>query len=217
MGVVVHRGAAAVKTYLAALDWLKDLQCPSKGVIKGKRHGFSVGEKWEKGKSWKRKATMNNTNHANRCILEEGRNNMSETYTEITLKNAGDVAMEVRGLIKESGVRQTTVRALVDTGSSDLVINEAIRQKLGLEIERSGEIELANNYKETFLETEPVRVYWKDRATACSAVIMPGQADQRSVEVLLGVLPMEALDLTVNPFLQEVTGAHGNKKLYKAK
>jgi hypothetical protein len=44
VGVVVYRGAAAVKARLAALDWLKDLQCPSKGVIKGKRHGFSIGE-----------------------------------------------------------------------------------------------------------------------------------------------------------------------------
>jgi hypothetical protein len=145
------------------------------------------------------------------------RSTVSETYTEITLKNTTDVGNARRGYIKASEVRQTTVQALVDTGSSDLVINETIRQKLGLEIEASGEIELANNYKETFLETEPVELYWKDRGTSCRAVVMPGQADQRSVEVLLGVLPMEALDLTVNPFLQEVTGAHGNKKLYKAK
>ena len=41
---------------------------------------------------------------------------------------------------------------------------------------------------------------------------MPGQG-----EVLLGAIPMEALDLIVNPRRQEVAGAHGNVKVFKAK
>jgi clan AA aspartic protease len=137
---------------------------------------------------------------------------MSITYTEITLKNPIDVSNARHGLIKESEVRQTTVRAMVDTGSSDMVINEAIRQKLGLDIESSTEVELANDVIEVCQVTEPLRVYWKNRTTACSAVVMPGEA-----EVLLGALPMEAMDLTVNPKRQEVIGAHGDRVKYMVK
>ncbi|GHV80816.1 hypothetical protein AGMMS49944_26070 [Spirochaetia bacterium] len=137
---------------------------------------------------------------------------MSETYTEITLKNTVDVENAENGLIKQSDVRQTTVQALVDTGSTELVISEKIRRKLGLRIVKDCVVELANNQTETCHEAGPVAVHWKDRETFCSAVVMPGEG-----EVLLGAIPMESLDITVNLLRQEVTGAHGNKKLFKAK
>lgn len=145
------------------------------------------------------------------CCNQEA-NDMSETYTEITIMNAVDVDNAENGRINQTDVRQTTVQALVDTGSTDLVINEAIRRKLGLRIASEGFVELADGTQVPHLETGPVELYWKDRRTSCCAVIFPDQTDQRSVEVLLGVFPMESLDLTVNPYLQKVTGAHGNMK-----
>jgi len=57
---------------------------------------------------------------------------MGLVYEEITLKNNYDVTNFKHGLIKESEIRQITVQALVDTGASTLVINEEIREKLGL-------------------------------------------------------------------------------------
>jgi predicted aspartyl protease len=39
-----------------------------------------------------------------------------------------------RGFIPRNQVRQVTVNALVDTGAWTLVINEAARQKLGLNV-----------------------------------------------------------------------------------
>jgi hypothetical protein len=48
-------------------------------------------------------------------------------------------------------------------------------------------------------------VQWKDRDTECKAVVLPGEED-----VLLGALPLEGMDLTVNPLRNEVTGAHGD-------
>jgi hypothetical protein len=137
---------------------------------------------------------------------------MSITYTEITLKNMEDMTLARHGHIKPSEVRQVTVRAMADTGSTDLVISEALRQKLGLEIEWSEKIELANNRSEFFPVTEPVRVDWKDRTVPCRATVIPGDG-----EVLLGALPMEGMDLTVNPLRQEVVGAHGDKVIRMAK
>jgi clan AA aspartic protease len=137
---------------------------------------------------------------------------MSITYTEITLKNIEDAVLAKHGNIKASEVREVTVQAMVDTGSTDLVISEAIRQKLGLAIEGSEEIELADNRSEVFPITELVRLDWKNRTAACKATVIPGDG-----EVLLGALPMEAMDLIVHPLRQEVTGAPGDKILHMAK
>ncbi|MDR1307732.1 MAG: hypothetical protein LBK74_09190 [Treponema sp.] len=60
--------------------------------------------------------------------------------------------------------------------------------------------------------TEYVEVRWKDRKTACEALVLPDEED-----VLLGAYPLEGMDLTVNPKKQEVVGAHGDKVRYVVK
>ena len=54
--------------------------------------------------------------------------------------------------------------------------------------------------------TEPVRIYWKNRRTTCEAVVLPREED-----VLLGALPLEGMDLTINLLKQEVVGTHGDR------
>ncbi|GHU81475.1 hypothetical protein FACS189468_4190 [Spirochaetia bacterium] len=136
---------------------------------------------------------------------------MGETYAEITLKNAMDVSMLKRRLIKKAQVRQITVQAMADTGSADLIINEKIRRQLGLKIESSDNIRWANNYAQECHYTEAVAVQWKDRRTYCPAVVMAG-AD----EALLGLIPLEAMDLSVDPVGQQVVGKHGDRAVKKA-
>jgi predicted aspartyl protease len=136
---------------------------------------------------------------------------MGETYAEITLKNMDDVFMEKHGRIKASEVRQITLQAMADTGSTDLIISEAIRQQLGLEIEGSEPVELANTQTEEYPVTEAVAVHWKDRKTICTATVMPGES-----EVLLGVLPLEAMDLMVDTVDQRLVGKHGDRAVFKA-
>jgi clan AA aspartic protease len=131
---------------------------------------------------------------------------MSVVYTEITLKNARDVGNALVGIIKEPEIRQTTVKAMVDTGAWTLVINEALRAQLGLEITESSEVDVAGGGTEPCSITEPVFIHWKDRQTACQAVVLPQEED-----VLLGAYPLEGMDLMVHPKREEVTGAHGDK------
>ncbi|GHU08802.1 hypothetical protein FACS1894151_05350 [Spirochaetia bacterium] len=136
---------------------------------------------------------------------------MGETYAEITLKNAGDVSNVKRRIIKKAEIRQITVQAMVDTGSTYLVINEKMRKQLGLQIEANDEIELADSRITTCKYTEPVTVHWKDRRTVCNAVVMPG-----ANEALLGVIPLESMDLIVDPVDQQLVGKHGDKAIFKA-
>jgi clan AA aspartic protease len=131
---------------------------------------------------------------------------MGIVYAEITLKNAGDIAGVRRGYITEEKVRETTLRALVDTGAATLVITEEVRKKLGVEVRGLRSATLANEVKEICKVTEPVEVHWQDRETACPALVVSGTGD-----ILLGAIPLEDMDLMVNPAKQELVGAHGDE------
>ena len=131
---------------------------------------------------------------------------MGEVRTEITLVNIEDTMKSRNGLIPESGIRRLTVNAVVDTGAWTLVINEETREKLGLRVEETNETAVAGGGTIPSQVTEWVGIYWKNRRAACEAVVLPGEED-----ILLGALPLETMDLTVNPRTQEVIGAHGDK------
>jgi clan AA aspartic protease len=134
---------------------------------------------------------------------------MGEVTATLTLLNMVDVGMTKRGLMKEEDVRQATVTAIVDTGSTFLVINEALRVQLGLEITRTGSLGLAGGKRTRCSYTEPVTIRWQDRETECRATVLP-----EGKEILLGVLPLEGMDLLVHPVEQCLQGAHGDEMVF---
>ena len=136
---------------------------------------------------------------------------MSLVQTEITLKNAMDVGKEREGLIEEHEVRQITVPALVDTGAWTLVINESTREKLGLELLGTESGTLADGTKDEYNLAGPLEVRWKNRRTTCEALVLPEAED-----ILLGAIPLEAMDLTVNP-RRELVGVHGDQIMHSIK
>jgi predicted aspartyl protease len=129
---------------------------------------------------------------------------MGEVIEKITLVNAGDRVLAHRGIIGESEVRQLTVDAVIDTGSGPLVITEALRQKLGLEIEKVDTVFLAGKVPQKCVKTELVDIHWKDRCTSSRPIVLPA-----GDEPLLGVIPLEDMDLMVNPVERCLVGAHG--------
>jgi len=130
---------------------------------------------------------------------------MGTTYAEITIKNSYDAGKSREGLIEEHEVRSVTVQAVVDTGAMSLVINEELQQKLGLKVMKTRSALVANGQRVTCNETEPVEIYWKDRVASVNAAVIPG-----AKLVLLGAIPLEHMDLMVNPVTQELVGAHGD-------
>ena len=137
---------------------------------------------------------------------------MGYVHTEITIRNYGDVLMAKRGLIAESEVHYVTVTAMVDSGAYTLAINEEMRKSLGLEISGNMIAELADGTVDNFPMTEAVDIHWKNRKFTCPALLLPN-----SSEALMGVLPLEGMDLMINPVKQELTGVHGDMELYKLK
>ena len=130
---------------------------------------------------------------------------MGTVYTEIILTNSADHANYERGLAKKEDVRSVTVTAVVDTGAMTLVINEELRQKLGLSIKEEKPVLIANGQRLLCKVTEPVDIHWKNRGTSQRAIVIPD-----AKKVLLGAIPLEDMDLIVNPGTQEVVGAHGD-------
>ena len=131
---------------------------------------------------------------------------MGEVREQITLMNGGDVISAGRGYLPEQEVRQMTAEVLVDTGSMRLVMDDETCKRLGLGIVKESMATLAGGVRQACKLTEPVMVRWKDRFSSLSAVVLPGKE-----EILLGVLPLEEMDLIVDPVHQRLAGAHGEE------
>ena len=124
--------------------------------------------------------------------------------TDITLKNGGDIVLAKRGFIKADEIRQMTVKAIVDTGAWTIVINKETSDKLGLDDDGYGEATLADGKKELYPMAGPLEIRWKNRSHVCNALVLPDARD-----ILLGAIPLEGMDLTINP-KRELVGVHGD-------
>jgi clan AA aspartic protease len=136
---------------------------------------------------------------------------MGHFTQQITLKNARDVGNALDGFIKEQDVRQVTIEAVVDTGASTMVITEDVWQKLGLAIDQQSYANIANGTRQMCQRTEAVAIHWKNRSTQCSAVVIPGAKKN-----LLGAIPLEGMDLMVDPVNMCLKGANGDEPVYQA-
>jgi len=76
---------------------------------------------------------------------------------------------------------------------------------LGLSIEGTRTASLAGGEKAFCKITEPVRIYWKNRDATCRAWVIPGN------DILLGTIPLEEMDLAVDPVNKELFGVHGDE------
>jgi len=135
---------------------------------------------------------------------------MGYVNTQITLKNIKDVFKAELGIIQEPEIRQATVDVMVDTGASMLVINEPLFQQLGLNVIEERETKFANDTKEMCKVTEPLIIKWEDRTTTMPALVVNNVPN-----LLMGVLPLEGMDLIVDTVNQKLVGAHGNKPVYR--
>ncbi|MDR2792876.1 MAG: hypothetical protein LBB61_04315 [Treponema sp.] len=123
--------------------------------------------------------------------------------------NAHDIGNAGEGVIRGAEIRSLTPDSLVDTGAWTLVINEGIRQKLGFAARETVQSGLADGSTAQYGLTEPVEIRWKDRRTSHEAAVLPDAND-----VLLGALPLEGMDLMVDPVNQRLAGVNGSRRIH---
>ena len=124
---------------------------------------------------------------------------MGLIYAEIELINGEDIALARRHIIGEEEVKSMRVTALVDTGSYMLAINENIQEQLQLPVVETRNAQLATGEIVQCDVVAPVELMFKNRATTCRAMVLPGDA-----EVLLGSIPLEDMDVLIHPLRQEL-------------
>lgn len=125
---------------------------------------------------------------------------MGFTYADIELISADDLALNRRGFLPEEGIKRIRVSALVDSGAYMLVVNEDIKQQLGLPVLEELTVRLADESEVRAEIVGPVEIRFENRATTVRAVMLPG-----STEPLLGAIAMEGMDVVVDPERQRLT------------
>jgi clan AA aspartic protease len=96
--------------------------------------------------------------------------------------------------------RRMPVRALVDSGAVFMIIPEHIALQLGFDLEEvsTREVVLADGSRKPVPMIGPLRVHFQDRYCDLSALVLGD-------EPLLGAVPMEMMDLVLNPSTQSLT------------
>ena len=124
---------------------------------------------------------------------------MGLIHAKIILINGEDVVLHRRGYLEKEKIRQTEVKALVDSGAYMLAINEKIKTQLGLEAIDYQTAELANGEIIKLEVVGPIDIKFDNRSTTVRAMVLPGES-----EVLLGSIPMEDMDVVIDPRKQQL-------------
>lgn len=93
---------------------------------------------------------------------------------------------------REPSLAPVQVAALADTGSVFLCIPEHVRLQLKLEVLEQREVKLADGSRAAYPYVGPIVLKFKNRTGFVGALVLGD-------EVLLGAIPMEDMDLVVNP------------------
>ncbi len=125
---------------------------------------------------------------------------MGLVYADIELISGDDDTLSRRGFISEDEVKKISISALVDSGAYMLAINETIRTQLDLQTVDTQTAELADGSQISLDIVAPIIVKFANRATTCRAMVLPGNS-----EVLLGAIPIEDMDVVINPKEQKLT------------
>jgi clan AA aspartic protease len=124
---------------------------------------------------------------------------MGHVYANVTLSNTFDVALVQRGDIPPENVRKMNVKVMVDSGARTLTINEEIAETLGLPVQKQLDVVLADGSYRKCDYVGPVNIDFENRSACCRALVLPG-AD----EILLGVIPLEEMDVIIDPLSEQV-------------
>jgi clan AA aspartic protease len=115
-------------------------------------------------------------------------------YADIELVNGEDLVLLRLGHIDESQVRKLSTKAMVDSGAYYMGINERINAQLQLPVKRMVPATLADGQIVELSLVGPLEVRFENRVANVDALVLPGNTN-----VLLGAIPMEDMDVLVDP------------------
>ena len=138
---------------------------------------------------------------------------MGKVLVPAKIENLSDVYDAEHGRLAAGQVRTIDVpEALVDTGASGLSMPLRLIQQLGLKPLRTRRIRTAGGPVETQM-FGAVRLSVRDRFCFCDVLEIPDDCP-----VLIGQIPLEAMDFVVDPIKQRLIGNpdHGGEFMIDA-
>lgn len=124
---------------------------------------------------------------------------MGLVYADIEIENPISRSLVKRGILDADDLITMHVNMLVDTGAVVPAINENLQEIFQFEFIKRHRAQLADG---SIIECDvvgPVCFRFQSRSTISEAIVLPGNS-----EPLFGVIPMEAMDLVVHPFRNEL-------------
>ena len=118
---------------------------------------------------------------------------MGRFSIEVELANERDVIRAESGDIPTDQVRKTTIRGVVDSGATRLVIPESVAKQLGVDISGSAKVRYADGRTADRSIARLVRLTYGGRESVFNAVVEP---DRESA--LIGAIVLEDLDFLVD-------------------
>lgn len=137
---------------------------------------------------------------------------MGRVLTEATIESLEDLYSAKRGLLAANDVRRIVVSdALVDTGATLLSMPSRLIQQLGLRPQVKKRVTSSAGVVEATMY-EAVRLTIQGRTCTMDVMEVPDD-----VPVLIGQIPLEHLDLVVDPRNRCLIGnpAHGGEHMYE--
>jgi clan AA aspartic protease len=137
---------------------------------------------------------------------------MGRVLTEAKIENTEDLWAVKRGILSADQARSVIVTdALVDTGATLLSLPTRLLQQLGLARVGSKRVTSSNGVVEAGMY-EAVRLTIQGRSCTMDVIEVPDD-----VPVLIGQIPLEHLDLVIDPRNRVLIGnpAHGGEHMYE--
>ncbi|MGH7199388.1 MAG: aspartyl protease family protein [Planctomycetaceae bacterium] len=137
---------------------------------------------------------------------------MGRVLTEATIENMEDLWAVKRGLLSDDQARHITIDdALVDTGATLLSLPTRLIRQLGLEQTSSKRVSSGMGLGEAAVYSA-VRLTIQGRSCTMDVMEVPDD-----VPALIGQIPLEHLDLVVDPRNRKLIGnpEHGGEHMYE--
>jgi clan AA aspartic protease len=119
---------------------------------------------------------------------------MGLVYADIELVRGADLILVQEGYLSEGQIRRLYTRSVVDSGATMLAIPEFVKTQLDLRRIDEIEAELADGSSIKLEVVGPIEVRFENRRTLVEALVVPD-----STRVLLGAIPMEGMDVLIDP------------------
>ena len=124
---------------------------------------------------------------------------MGLVYADIELINGDDLVLARKHIIGEDEIKRMQVSMLVDTGSVYMCINETVQEQLQLEVIEQRKGQLLDGSVVEYNVVGPIEVRFKNRRCVVDAMVIQGDN-----ELLLGAIPLEDMDVLINPYRREL-------------